>query len=255
MASIILAAAGTAIGGSVGAARSSASRLRRSAGPSARSPAPRSTPGSSLRWPRRSGSPASGFDTLQITASSEGAALPRVFGRARVAGQLIWSSRFLEPVTTHQDVGGKGGGGRRHRVREYSYFGSLAIALCEGEVSRIGRIWADGQVDRPARPDLPAASGRRGPAARPADRGDRGRGAGLSRHRLCGLREPRLRRTATAFRSSTSRCSGRPRRLPGVPRSPALDVRGVALVPGTGEYALATEPVHFRRGKGDRRRC
>ena len=39
--------------------------------------------------------------------------------------------------------------------------------------------------------------------------------------------------------------------LPGVPRSPALDVRGVALVPGTGEYALATEPVHFKRGKGD----
>ena len=25
----------------------------------------------------------------------------------------------------------------------------------------------------------------------------------------------------------------------------------MALVPGTGEYALATEPVHFRRGKGD----
>jgi hypothetical protein len=39
--------------------------------------------------------------------------------------------------------------------------------------------------------------------------------------------------------------------LPGVPRHPALDVRGVALVPGCGEYALATEEVHFRRGKGD----
>ena len=39
--------------------------------------------------------------------------------------------------------------------------------------------------------------------------------------------------------------------LPGVPRPPALDVRGVALVPGCGEYALATEEVHFKRGKGD----
>ena len=29
------------------------------------------------------------------------------------------------------------------------------------------------------------------------------------------------------------------------------DVRGVALVPGCGEYALATEPVTFHRGKGE----
>ena len=36
-----------------------------------------------------------------------------------------------------------------------------------------------------------------------------------------------------------------------MPRSPALDVRGVALVPGCGEYALATEQVRFKRGKGD----
>ena len=42
-----------------------------------------------------------------------------------------------------------------------------------------------------------------------------------------------------------------PAGLPGVPRPPALDVRGVALVPGCGEYALATEEVHFRRGRGD----
>ena len=39
--------------------------------------------------------------------------------------------------------------------------------------------------------------------------------------------------------------------LAGVPRSPWRDVRGVALVPGTGEYALATEPVFYRRGDGE----
>ena len=37
----------------------------------------------------------------------------------------------------------------------------------------------------------------------------------------------------------------------GLPRSPWRDVRGVALVPGTGEYALATEPVYYRRGDGE----
>ena len=74
--------------------------------------------------------------------SSEGASLARVFGRCRVAGHLIWSSRFLEAVN-EEEVGGKGGG---TTMREYSYSVSIAIALCEGEVSRIGRIWADGLV-------------------------------------------------------------------------------------------------------------
>ncbi len=33
--------------------------------------------------------------------------------------------------------------------------------------------------------------------------------------------------------------------------APQDSIRGVALVPGTGEYALATEPVYFRRGRGE----
>lgn len=36
-----------------------------------------------------------------------------------------------------------------------------------------------------------------------------------------------------------------------MPRSPWPDVRGVALVPGTGEDALATEPVYLRREGGE----
>src|SRR5690606_3609878 len=43
----------------------------------------------------------------------------------------------------------------------------------------------------------------------------------------------------------------RPEPGPGVPPAPGPDVRAVALVPGTGEYALATERVRFRRGKGN----
>ena len=31
-------------------------------------------------------------------------------------------------------------------VREYSYSVSIAVALCEGPVLRVGRIWADGIV-------------------------------------------------------------------------------------------------------------
>ena len=33
-------------------------------------------------------------------ASTEGAPIPRIYGRARLGGQLIWATRFEEEVTT-----------------------------------------------------------------------------------------------------------------------------------------------------------
>ncbi|MCB1164244.1 hypothetical protein KDL67_16255, partial [bacterium] len=51
---------------------------------------------------------------VAVGASSEGAPLPRVYGRARLPGQLVWATRFEEEVTvTTQTTGGgqvKGGG-------------------------------------------------------------------------------------------------------------------------------------------------
>jgi hypothetical protein len=40
--------------------------------------------------------------------------------------------------------GGGGGGGTE--VTEYFYFASFAVALCEGPITGIGRIWADGKI-------------------------------------------------------------------------------------------------------------
>lgn len=77
---------------------------------------------------------------LSVQASTEGAAIPRLYGRARLAGQLIWATNFLEHKSS-QDSGGKGGGGS---VTSFSYTVSFAVGLCEGEIGRLGRIWADG---------------------------------------------------------------------------------------------------------------
>ena len=189
-------------------------------------------------------------ERFRVMGSSEGAVLPRVFGRMRIAGQIVWSSRFLEHVSS-QNVGGKGGG---QQVREYSYSVSLAVALCEGEVIRVGRIWADGQVvdqsgltlrlhhgSETQLPD-PLISAIEGDGAAPAYRGT----AYVVLEHLdlspYGNRIPQF--NFEVFRRTSIE-------VPGVPRSPARDIRAVALVPGTGEYALATEPVRFDRGKGD----
>ena len=81
---------------------------------------------------------------LQVQESREGAPIPRVFGRVRLSGQVIWATEF-EEVTTEEEQGGKGGGPTT-TTRNFSYFGNFAVALCEGEISRVGRIWADGEL-------------------------------------------------------------------------------------------------------------
>jgi hypothetical protein len=82
---------------------------------------------------------------LSVQSSSEGASIPKVYGRVRLAGQLIWATNFEEVVTT-EEQGGKAGGSRSSAtVTTYSYFANFAVGLCEGKIARVGRIWADGK--------------------------------------------------------------------------------------------------------------
>jgi len=85
---------------------------------------------------------------LEIMASTEGAPIPRLYGRARIAGEVIWATELEEVVTTRtQTSGGKGGGGGPSMVTTttYSYFANFAVGLCEGPVGGVMRIWADGK--------------------------------------------------------------------------------------------------------------
>ncbi|KAB7742818.1 hypothetical protein F2P47_01430 [Parvibaculum sedimenti] len=85
------------------------------------------------------------LETLRVTTSIEGAVLPRVFGRMRIGGQIIWATDFREETRTTSQGGGKGGGGGSVSVTEYIYYASFAVALCEGPIAGVGRIWADGK--------------------------------------------------------------------------------------------------------------
>ncbi|WP_424927682.1 baseplate multidomain protein megatron [Amaricoccus tamworthensis] len=189
-------------------------------------------------------------DQFRVMGASEGTPLPRVFGRTRVAGQLIWSSRFLETVN-QQNVGGKGGG---QKVKEFSYSISVALALCEGEVVRIGRIWADGQVvdqsDLVMRlhrgtesqiPD-PLIAAIEGSDSAPAYRGTAY--VVLENLQLApfGNRIPQLNFEVIRRPEVDEAVAG---------RNPVKDIKGVALVPGTGEYSLAAQPVKYSRTNGE----
>ena len=96
---------------------------------------------------------------LDVMASTDGAPIPRVYGRARLAGQVIWATKLEEVVTTTTQTtggggggggkgfggggGGGGGGGATQTVTtKYSYFANIAVGLCEGPIGRIRRVWA-----------------------------------------------------------------------------------------------------------------
>jgi hypothetical protein len=83
---------------------------------------------------------------LDVMASTEGAPIPRVYGRARLSGQVIWATQLEEVVSTDTTSGGKGGlfSGPSTTTTTYTYFANFAVGLCEGPIGRVGRIWADG---------------------------------------------------------------------------------------------------------------
>src|SRR5205809_1141229 len=84
------------------------------------------------------------LDNLQVQSSTEGSPIPEIAGRMRLAGQIIWATKFKEVAKTKTE-GGKGGGGTTVKTTTYSYFANFAVALCEGVIDRVGSIWADGK--------------------------------------------------------------------------------------------------------------
>ncbi len=76
--------------------------------------------------------------------STYGKFIPVVYGRSRLAGNIIWSKGIREVKST-QEVGGKGGGGGQ-TVTTYTYYCSWALAIGEGKVRDIHNIWFDADL-------------------------------------------------------------------------------------------------------------
>ena len=88
------------------------------------------------------------LESLAVQTSTYGRMIPIVFGTVRIAGNVIWSLPIKELQTTTTVRSGKGGGGRSQSssTTTFSYYATLAIAVCEGEVTRVDRVWADSKL-------------------------------------------------------------------------------------------------------------
>ncbi|MBL1436608.1 MAG: glycoside hydrolase/phage tail family protein [Rhodobacteraceae bacterium] len=181
-------------------------------------------------------------DTLRVQGAAEGRPMAQVYGAMRVGGQVIWASQFKENVVAS---GGKGLGGPK--VRDYSYSVSLAIALCEGEITRIGRVWADGKRLDMSEINWRLHVGSEGQMADPAIvavEGDAPAYRGVAYVVFEDLDLTQFGNRVPQFNFEVIRA-----RMDSV----AEQVKAVALIPGSWEYSLATDAVHYPEGKGANR--
>jgi len=81
--------------------------------------------------------------SLAVQQSRYGSELPRLFGTMRLAGTVIWATDLKEDI---HHSGGKG----RPKTTSYSYSASFAVALSGRAIRSVGRIWADGNLLRGA---------------------------------------------------------------------------------------------------------
>jgi len=186
---------------------------------------------------------------LQVQGSSEGASIPAIYGRVRVAGQVIWAARFTEIAET-EDVGtgGKGGGGRT-RVTNYRYTLSFAVGLCEGEIVRLGRAWANGSPFDLSRHAWRLHEGREDQAADPLIEAIEGAENAPAYRGLAYIVFEDL--PIEEFGNVIPQLSFEVMRAaPGEGARLETLVEGVCLVPGAGEFVYATVPVRRAIGPG-----
>jgi len=188
---------------------------------------------------------------LHVTASTEGAPIPRVYGRARLGGQIIWADEIEEEALTGtsggsgKGLGASGGGSQTQQTIEYRYYGSFAVAIAEGPISGIGRVWADGRLLNLSKVTYRLHRGRENQLP-----------DSLIEAKLGADRAPAYRGVAYVVfeRLPLARFGNRLPQLSFEVYRPVdgfgEQVRGVVMIPGSGEFVYAPLPVVEEFGGG-----
>lgn len=184
------------------------------------------------------------LSTARYPGADDGTAVSRVYGTSRIGGTLIWATRFEEETTVERS-GSKGTG---TKTKSFSYFANLAFGLCEGRIACVRRVWADGTEidltgitiriypgDQTQMPD-PLIEAKQGVGKAPAYRGL----AYVVFERLpldsFGNRIPVLQFEVVRPVGQLER-----------------QIRAVTIIPGSTEYGYATDTVTEKTGDGSAR--
>ena len=88
------------------------------------------------------------LENLSVQDSRYGAGIPLIYGRVRVAGNVIWSSNLIEAQHDSQFSGGKGAlsGSSATTSTTYTYSVHCAVGIALGPIGGLTTIWADSNV-------------------------------------------------------------------------------------------------------------
>lgn len=87
-------------------------------------------------------------DAFYVSTAEYGAPIPLIFGRMRIEGQIIWTDRITEKynsTSTNKYFANKNITHHKE-VTNIEYYANFAMALCEGEIAEIGRVWYNDQT-------------------------------------------------------------------------------------------------------------
>jgi len=131
MASIALSAAGSAVGGAL------LGPLGAALGNVAGSMIGNSVDGALFGSNKNYNTHAHRLKNLQVQSSSYGKMIPVVYGKAKLAGNIIWAQDLIEvPNTQHTSYRTKRGKVASAHT-EYAYFANFAVSVCEGEIETV----------------------------------------------------------------------------------------------------------------------
>lgn len=183
----------------------------------------------------------------RISSADEGTPITRVYGTMRVAGSLIWATRFEEEITVERQ-GGKATSRPKQSVETKSYYANFAIGLCEGPIQNIKRVWADGREIDLSQIDMRIYYGADDQLPDPLIEAKQGAGKAPAYRSLAyvvfdkmpienyGNRIPVLHFEVTRVISVLEN-----------------DIKAVTLIPGATEHGLATSQISERIGSGEKR--
>jgi hypothetical protein len=85
------------------------------------------------------------MDDVRVTGSEYGTFIPRIFGRARLGSNAVWSTGIDHKIIDIPSSGGKGIP-QAPAQRQHLYFTDVGLQVCRGPVVEFERLWADADL-------------------------------------------------------------------------------------------------------------
>lgn len=82
------------------------------------------------------------ISSFTVSTAEYGSTVPEILGTTRISPNVIYHDDFTAHEHRSSQKSGKGGGSRTTTIT-YTYTVAVILALCEGQISGIGKMWKD----------------------------------------------------------------------------------------------------------------